>query len=352
MDTLPFSQRPNRSPRAAHPDAALEFHSEQTLSRGPERGGDPTRWLAHLAVVVVLLVAGVWGYRTYMNRPPPTGILRIESEPSEAAVDINGSLRGLTPFRTTLKPGRYAVVVTDADRSQSLTVQVEPGVEAVHHVRLTRPRPAAPGPGRLHVTSETGSGMVTVNGVERGTTPLMLQDVEPGEHQIVVRQGGRTHRQTVTVHSDATSSIVIAGPLQPASPGWMVVRSSAHLDVFDRGRLLGSTDDERIVLPPGTYNLDFAADSLGFRTRRSVTVGAGAPTTVSVALPQSTVNFNATPWADVWINGKSVGQTPIANLLQTIGTHEVEFRHPQLGTKQVRVTVSLREPARVAVDMR
>jgi hypothetical protein len=154
MDTLPFSQRPNRSPRAAHPDAALEFHSEQTLSRGPERGGDPTRWLAHLAVVVVLLVAGVWGYRTYMNRPPPTGILRIESEPSEAAVDINGSLRGLTPFRTTLKPGRYAVVVTDADRSQSLTVQVEPGVEAVHHVRLTRPRPAAPGPGRHVVAAD------------------------------------------------------------------------------------------------------------------------------------------------------------------------------------------------------
>jgi hypothetical protein len=65
MDTLPFSQRPNRSPRAAHPDAALEFHSEQTLSRGPERGGDPTRWLAHLAVVVVLLVASPTNFIEY-----------------------------------------------------------------------------------------------------------------------------------------------------------------------------------------------------------------------------------------------------------------------------------------------
>ena len=331
----------------------LEFHSEGS-PRGPNRDGDPTPWPLWLGIVAALLLAGVWGYRTFVIRPPLTGTLRVVSEPPEAAVDINGALRGLTPFRITLAPGSYEIVVSDEDRTQTLAVEVVAGVEAVHHVRLTGPRPAQPpsGPGRLHVVSEAGSATVAVDGVERGTAPLVLGDIEPGEHQVTVRQGGRTHRQYVTVESGATTSIVIAGPAPDPAPGWMVVRASARLEVMDGTRLIGTTDDERIVLPPGTYQLDFAADALGFRTRRSVTIGAGAPTTFAIALPQSTVNLNAIPWAEVWINGHSVGQTPIANLLQTIGTHDVEFRHPELGTKRVTVTVSLREPARVAVDMR
>jgi hypothetical protein len=71
-----------------------------------------------------------------------------------------------------------------------------------------------------------------------------------------------------------------------------------------------------------------------------------------MALPQAAVNLNAVPWADVTVDGKEMGQTPLANLMLTIGTHLVTFRHPQFGDKQVNVTVSLKEPARVAVDMR
>jgi hypothetical protein len=64
------------------------------------------------------------------------------------------------------------------------------------------------------------------------------------------------------------------------------------------------------------------------------------------------LSINAMPWADVWIDGKSVGQTPIANLQVSLGPHEVVFRHPLLGEQRHTVQVGGLAPARLSVDLR
>jgi hypothetical protein len=62
--------------------------------------------------------------------------------------------------------------------------------------------------------------------------------------------------------------------------------------------------------------------------------------------------INAQPWAEVFIDGERVGETPIGNVPVPIGTHEVRFRHPELGEQVVRSTVTLGTPARLSVDLR
>jgi hypothetical protein len=47
-----------------------------------------------------------------------------------------------------------------------------------------------------------------------------------------------------------------------------------------------------------------------------------------------------------------VGETPLGNLSQTVGQHEILFRHPQLGERRVTTVVTLRETNRVSMDMR
>jgi serine/threonine-protein kinase len=74
--------------------------------------------------------------------------------------------------------------------------------------------------------------------------------------------------------------------------------------------------------------------------------------TVKLEFPNGTIALNATPWADVTIDGAKVGQTPIGNLPVTIGNHEVVFRHPDLGEKRQTATVTLTAPTRLSVDMR
>ena len=44
--------------------------------------------------------------------------------------------------------------------------------------------------------------------------------------------------------------------------------------------------------------------------------------------------LNALPWAEVWIDGESIGETPIGKVSVPIGWHEIVFRHPELGEKR------------------
>jgi hypothetical protein len=90
---------------------------------------------------------------------------------------------------------------------------------------------------------------------------------------------------------------------------------------------------------------------LGFTATRTVKIAAGQTASVALPMPPVTVMLNAAPWAQVWVDGQALGPTPIGNFTTTIGTHEVIFRHPQLGERRLTAVLTLKEPARVAVDM-
>ena len=64
------------------------------------------------------------------------------------------------------------------------------------------------------------------------------------------------------------------------------------------------------------------------------------------------MSVNALPWAEVWIEGRKVGDTPLANLSLPIGNHHLIFRHPSLGERSQDVTITAGAPTRVSVDMR
>ena len=73
---------------------------------------------------------------------------------------------------------------------------------------------------------------------------------------------------------------------------------------------------------------------------------------ITVELPQGVVSLNASPWAEVWIDGQRVGETPIGNLAVAIGPHEIVFKHPELGEKRQAVSVTLGAPVRLSIDMK
>jgi serine/threonine-protein kinase len=60
------------------------------------------------------------------------------------------------------------------------------------------------------------------------------------------------------------------------------------------------------------------------------------------------VSLNATPWAEVIIDGRDIGQTPIANFSLPAGKHEIVFRHPQLGERRQTITIQPGALVRVA----
>jgi RNase P/RNase MRP subunit p29 len=134
--------------------------------------------------------------------------------------------------------------------------------------------------------------------------------------------------------------------------GWISVKAPFLIEIREDGHLLGTTDTDRLMLAAGRHVLEFANQAVGYRQSRTVQVVPGKVSTINIDLPQGTVNLNASPWAEVWIDGRRVGETPIGNLAVPIGPHEIVFKHPELGEKKHAVSVTTAAPVRLSVSMK
>jgi hypothetical protein len=124
------------------------------------------------------------------------------------------------------------------------------------------------------------------------------------------------------------------------------------MDIREGGRLLGTSDSDKIMLAAGRHELQLVNETLGYSARRIVQIPPGKIFSLPIEMPQGVINLNATPWAEVFIDGKRIGETPIGNFPIAIGPHEVLFRNPQLGEKRQAVSVTLSAPVRLSVDMK
>jgi hypothetical protein len=142
----------------------------------------------------------------------------------------------------------------------------------------------------------------------------------------------------------AVPASMLAGHLSVAAP--------VPMHVYARGRLVGTTEAETIMLPVGSHELLLENTAVGFRVTRTVAVQAGRTSSLRLDAPNGTLNVNAVPWAEVWLDKQRLGETPIGNLQAPIGSHDVVFRHPEFGEKRTSVLVTLKGPVRVSMDMR
>jgi hypothetical protein len=181
---------------------------------------------------------------------------------------------------------------------------------------------------------------------------VVVQNLTPGEHQIVVRNRGTVYQRVVPLAAGTTSTVVIGGASPVLAAGWLTVASPLTLQVYEDGRLIGTTNSDRLLIPTGDHQLTFTDEQTGFRAERPVRITAGDTSRVVLEIPRAPVNLNATPWAEVWIANQRIGETPIGNYMLPLGRHEVELRHPELGAKRATLFVTVKGTNRLAVNMR
>jgi len=229
-------------------------------------------------------------------------------------------------------------------------VTVTAGAEASQYLEL----PETPSSGSLLVQSEPAGARVSVDGVDHGVAPVSVAELAPGEHEVVLQaDGGAPVKQRVVIQAGVTSSVLApvtanAGPVS----GWLSVKSSVAIEIREGGRLIGTTDSDRIMMAAGRHDVQLVNDTLGYNVSRTIQVPPGKTAAINIDMPMGVINLNAAPWAEVWIDGRRAGDTPIGNLPISIGPHEIVFRHPQLGEKRQAVSVTLKAPVRLSVDMK
>ena len=96
------------------------------------------------------------------------------------------------------------------------------------------------------------------------------------------------------------------------------------------------------MMSVGDHSLQLVNETLGYRLSRTVNVAPGRVTSMRLDPPKGTLALNAAPWAEVWVDGDRVGDTPMGNISLQIGSHDVLFRHPELGEQRHTVTVTLK----------
>ncbi len=134
--------------------------------------------------------------------------------------------------------------------------------------------------------------------------------------------------------------------------GWLTIEAPFELQIFEGKTLLGTTRSTRLSLLAGPHDLRLVSAALNFETSINVEIPAGVGITTRVATPNGTLSLNALPWANVSLDGRSLGTTPVMNLSVPVGRHEVTWRHPQLGERRATAVVTARGPVSLVMDLR
>jgi len=158
-------------------------------------------WLAVGAVALAVVALGAGIGLGWKGRGPASGsALAKTASPAKTAAP---------PPATSTLPNAAAVASTSTSTSSeppSISVDSLPGTNSAKPLG-----PVPRGAGRLHVTATPGWCNLTIDGKERGPTPVAGVDLPTGAHQLRCDvPGGKSKTSSVTIQEGATSRIKIA----------------------------------------------------------------------------------------------------------------------------------------------
>jgi hypothetical protein len=290
-----------RAPRA--PDPAIDIYSSPSA---PPPSSEPTAFPWKLAAAVgVIMVVAIIGGKVYM----PAKSVAPDDEAASQAVS---SPAPAPSAGAAARPIAGSVVANT---------------------------------GRLEIETQPAGARILLDGKPAGESPVALDGIAAGRHTVTFVTSSGSVKRAVRIEAGRITKLDV-----PIFSGWVGIYAPFVLDVVEGGHVIGTTEEPRILLSPGKHDLTLVNRELGYSSAQTVEIEPGEVKSISID-PRGHVNLNASPWAEVWIDGRKVGDTPIANLQLPLGVREVTFRHPQFGERRVTVTVKGNAAAAISIDM-
>jgi hypothetical protein len=284
----------------------------------------------------------------------------LQDFPAEAAVTSASVPAAVDQQTVPARPANRLLLVTCAVLAGVVVAQAGIIVRLLSRASGATTSAAVPAAAEVPVMidSPRAGDIVMVDGRQVGVTPLGVT-VGAAVHSIRVMSQPAPTPPVPSVPSGRAASPPVAKAVQPPpdplkalaarqKSGGLRLVSPIELSVFEGDRLLGSSADGPVVTSAGEHQLDLVNNVLRYRTRQTVTIKTGEVVSLRVSPPDGRLNINASPWAQVWVDGRAMGDTPLANVAVPIGEHDVMFRHPQLGERHVTVLVRSGDANRVS----
>ena len=205
-----------------------------------------------------------------------TGTLQITSDPSRAALIVDGVTRGMTPLTLPdLTVGTHAIAARFATATVEQRVEVTPGATAAVHI--VAPQTQGTVAGWLAVTVASPLQICEQDKLV-GTTNIGRLLLPHGQHVLdfVSAEIGLRAQRTVTVKPGAATELSLDLPTVTLS-----INAQPWAEVSVDGERVGETPIGTLARPIGRHDIVLRHPELGER-RRTVTLTTNGPNRISV----------------------------------------------------------------------
>ena len=200
-----YSQAPLTAQAADEPQMPEAFETPQALD-APRTSRSPLVY--GLAAVVVLLIAVVGWLATRGGAATGAGAgqLVVTSRPEGAQVTIDGEVRGQTPLTISLNAGAHVMEVQSGkSEPRVIPLTITAGVQTAQYVELQ----GVASTGSVEIRSDPSGARITIDGQNRGTTPMTVSNLSVGDHTVVLELKGRKATQVVRIQAGTAAKLSV-----------------------------------------------------------------------------------------------------------------------------------------------
>ncbi len=280
----------------------------------------PKKAIRAALVALVALALGLW----YFVFAPPKTTVSVITEPSGAAVTVNGVTVGeTTPLKNhTVDSGKVMLRIQKIGFfSVDTSVVAARGQHQEVSVTL---HPAA----NLSVSVNPPDALVIFDKDTLGTRQLASIEAAIGKHQIVITKPGL---QGVARELDVKQgeNPPFTFTLSKGAPRLSVTSDPPGAMVYINESLSGSTPYQNSDIQPGSYRVKVAMDgyedyteAVSIRTDREDKVDVKLSAAVGMVLASDP------PGAEVFVDGKDLGPAPLTGAKIKVGERKLKIKRP------------------------
>lgn len=283
------------------------------------------RTIVFIIIAAAIIIGTFFSVRFFLTQPRgPSAGLKITSTPT-TSIFLNGKNFGRTPFENKLEPGEYTVkLIPEGPENQTVSWQGKVTISAnlLTYINRDLRDSELTSSGELLwleniggkmteivITSTPENVTVQLDGNDRGTAPLSLKNVEPGDHELSfsavgfegksikikttagfrlhtdiqlglssnaspsatpspVNTDGSTTQKTVTPAPNKTGNAGTTVKILSTPTGWLRVRNEPSTSASESAKV--NTGDTFPVLDEqnGWYKIEYESGKSGWISKR------------------------------------------------------------------------------------
>ncbi|RPJ81883.1 MAG: PEGA domain-containing protein [Deltaproteobacteria bacterium] len=205
--------------------------------------------------------------------------------------------------------------------------------------------------GKASIVSIPEGASVLMNGIDKGVTPVALNDIEEGEYDITIRKEGfEPYTEKIMISSTKTGEVTAT--LQPVNGVLQIISEPAGAEVYIDNVKSGITPIRLSPAAKGDHHIRI--DKPGYETwTKEIAIIPGEQSTVTAQLTDAMGSINITSKPDdavIFISGIEHGKTPLILKVEK-GLRPIEIQKPGYDTWKQNVKVVAGENIEIKADL-